>query len=415
MVVDTKLYDILGVKPEATDRELKKAFMLKARELHPDKNQDDPNATEKFQELNEAYEILKKPETREIYDKYGPEGLAEGGAGAGDFGDILSHLFGFGGGGRNARPRTRDIGIEVTASLEDLYNGREKHVKVTRHIICKSCNGNGTKDGKPAPKCDKCDGEGQVGVLRNLGGMAVQTVAECPECNGRGVLLTEDNKCKECNGDTIVEETKTLAVNIERGMEDGSRIVFEGASDEVPGADTGNLVVVVREKPHELFQRKHANLKVTKRINLTDALLGTHVTVPTLDGRTLVVDVPPVVQSGSVIAVEREGMPERGNAYSRGTLFVELEVVMPTREQVTPELEAALRAAVPPRDEAKKVDLDDDAVYTVTSRPAEENEFEATRRAGGEHRKEAYGSSDVDYEDDYDDEDGQGGPQCGSM
>ena len=149
MVVDTKLYDLLGVKPDCNERELKKAFMLKARELHPDKNRDDPNATEKFQQVNEAYEILKDPQKRQIYDQAGVDGLREGAGGMGGMDDILSHLFGMGGGfpghsyRQQRRARTQDIVHKVNVSLEDLYNGKEVTLRINREVLCPDCGGNG--------------------------------------------------------------------------------------------------------------------------------------------------------------------------------------------------------------------------------------------------------------------------------
>ena len=416
MVVDTKLYDILGVKPEATERELKKAFMLKARQLHPDKNKDDPNATEKFQELNEAYEVLKNPETREIYDKYGPEGLKEGAGADSSFGDILSHLFGFGDmGGQRRRPRTRDIRKEIPATLEELYNGAEKTIKVDRHVICPVCKGTGCKEGKHPEECKSCGGNGQVMAIQNVPGMGrVQTLTTCPECHGAGRKIKDEDKCEKCDGDTIVQETKDFVVHIERGMKNGSHIVFQGESDEVPDADPGDLIIIISEEPHPIFTRRNDDLLLEKEINLYEALYGAKFIVDTLDDRQLLVETKPgeILTPGIVKSIEREGMPTQANPYERGKLFIQFSVKFPKADQLNDELKGILAKICPPEPLPQHKEED---VYPVHMQNAELEEFTKNKSARAERRREAYASDgDDDYEPEYDDEeDGEGGAQAG--
>ena len=420
MVVDTKLYDILGCKPEATDRELKKAFMLKARQLHPDKNKDDPNATEKFQELNEAYEVLKNPETREIYDKYGPEGLKEGAGGDSSFADILSHLFNFdisGRGGPASRPRTRDIRKEIPATLEELYNGAEKKIKVDRHVICPVCKGSGCKEGKKPEECQTCKGKGQVLAVQNVPGMGrVQTVATCPDCHGAGQKIKEEDRCEKCGGDTIIQETKEFDVHIERGMKTGSRIVFQGESDEVPDADPGDLVIIISEEPHPVFKRRNDDLLLEKDINLYEALYGAKFIVDTLDDRQLLVETKPgeVLTPGIVKSIEREGMPTQANPYERGKLFIQFNVKFPKADQLNDELKQSLVKICPPEQLPKHNEED---IYPVHMQDAELEEFTKNKAAHSERRREAYasdGSDDYEPDDDDEDDDDDGeGAQAG--
>lgn len=409
MVVDTHLYDILGVSPDASDRDLKKAFMKKARETHPDKHKDDPDATEKFQQVNEAYDILKDPQKREIYDKYGAEGLRQSeNEGAGGFGDILSHLFGFSSGGAPQRRRTRDIVQEEECTLEELYNGAEKTVKVTRHVVCKKCNGKGTKDGKDPKQCEKCHGQGRVIVQYEQGGGIYQTISACPDCNGTGEIIDKENTCEECKGERLVKEEKEVQVHIERGAEEGEKIVFKGASDEVPDADTGDLVIIIVEKPHPLFTRKHNDLLITHEICLSEALFGARFPITHLDGRTLVVETNPkeVIEPGTVQMVEKEGMPIKNDSFNKGNLYIEYKVIFPKHEVLTHEFRHALCKIIPHKDMAKGIDLNSENVSKVVPVPAKIEDFENTKRTKEDRRHEAYRSDD-DMDDDEDEEGGE--------
>ena len=424
MVVDTKLYDILGVKPEATDRELKKAFMVKARELHPDKNKDDPNATEKFQELNEAYEVLKNPDTRKLYDEYGPEGLKEGAGMDSGFDDLLSHLFGFGSSGMSGesrRPKTRDIVREIPATLEELYNGAEKEITIERHVICPACKGTGCKEGKKPKECETCKGKGQVIGIQNVPGMGhVQTVQTCPKCHGACHTIADEDKCEKCDGETIVQEEKKFVCHIERGMEDGSHIVFTGESDEVPGADQGDVVIVVREESHPVFVRRHDDLLYKKEVNLYEALFGATFLIDTLDDRQLLVKTNPgeVLTPDVVKSIEREGMPTKENPYNRGKLFIQFTVKFPESAELTEDLKKALLAISPPQ---KLPAYKEEDVFPAHLQDADIDEFKKNRASHSTKRNEAYRSDDEQDqydEDEYmeggdysDEEGGNGGAQ----
>ena len=404
MVVDTKLYDLLGVSPDVSDRDLKKAYMIKARELHPDKNRDDPNATEKFQQVNEAYEILKDPERRQIYDKYGPEGLQQGGMGGG-MDDILSHLFGFdggffGGGGRRQqrRMRTQDIGHQIKVSLEDLYNGKEVTLKINRNVVCPDCKGSGCANGKKPVKCKDCDGRGQKVQVVRMGPMITQNVTTCPTCRGTGESIDPKDKCKKCNGEKVVNEKKLVTVHVEPGMQDGEKITFQGCSDEAPGAETGDLIVILQLKQHDRFQRRGDDLLMQKKITLTEALLGCRFPIKHLDGRVLIVESTPgqVIVPDSVKVIDREGMPVRSDVFNKGRLFIMFQVVFPKPSEITPELRETLMKVLPPPDECANIKEEDDNVYKVSMKDSDLKQFESAR-AKSERRREAYSSQD-DYE-----------------
>lgn len=402
MVADTKLYDLLGVSPTASDRDIKKAFMIKARELHPDKNRDDPHATEKFQAVNEAYEVLKDPQKRELYDKYGPDGLREGAGG--NMSDIFSHLFGFGGmggmgGGRQRRQRTRDTSFPLKVSLEDLYNGKEVTLKITRQVICQQCGGKGTASGKAPQKCSECDGRGQKVQVTQRGMMITQQVITCPKCHGSGEQISEKDACKKCKGNKVYDEEKRVTVHVERGMEDKEQIRFQGLSDEAPNADTGDLIIQLKLKPHDVFTRKYDNLLIKKKILLSEALLGTKFAVTHLDGRKLIIETPPgqIITPGAVKIVEREGMPKRGNQFERGNLYVVFEVVFPRPTQITPALRDALIAAMPPPNETAGIDLNDENVSQCKMKDSDIKQFEnSTSSYRQERSQEAYSTADDD-------------------
>jgi DnaJ-class molecular chaperone len=411
MVVDTKLYDLLGVAPDVSERDLKKAFMLKAKALHPDKNKDDPDATEKFQQVNEAYQVLSDPQRRQAYDRYGAEGLKSGGGGFED--DILSRIFGggfggfgsfFGGGGERGgrqqrRQRTQDIGHKLNVTLEDLYNGKEVTLKINREVICPDCEGNGCQKGKSPKKCSDCDGRGQKVQIMRMGPMITQQVTTCPTCRGVGESIDKKDQCQKCKGKKVIEEKKPIVVHIEPGMENGDRITFQGCADEAPGADPGDLVVLLQQKEHDHFLRKHDDLLMMKRIPLSAALLGAKFVLRHLDNRQLVVQSKPgeVIIPNSVKMIDHEGMPMRGNIYTKGRLFVKFDVVFPMSREITPALRDAIRKDLPPPDECAGVKMDDENVFPVSMKDSEIKQFE-NATSSRDRRREAYATGDDDEE-----------------
>ena len=406
MVVDTKLYDLLGVSPTASEKEIKKAFLIKAKELHPDKNRE-ADATAKFQACNEAYEILKDPSKREQYDRFGLDALKEG---MGDSADIFSKFFGGGfggfggfgggfGGQSRRRQRTENVEHQIKATLEDLYNGKEITLRITRQVICTDCKGTGCASGKAAKKCSDCGGRGQkVNVVR-MGPMITQQVGTCPSCKGTGEMVSGEDKCKKCKGNKVMDEKKNIVVHVERGMEDGDHLVFPGAADEAPGADSGDLIVIIRQSNHSTFIRKHNDLLIKKKITLTEALLGTKFPIKHLDDRILIIESKPgqVITPGAVKIVEREGMPIRSNSFERGNLYIQFEIEFPKQTQLTPQLREVLLSSIPIPDATKGINLDDENVYPSTMKESDMKQFENTKKSQQDNRREAYGE-DNDYE-----------------
>lgn len=400
MVVDTKLYDLLGVKPDASDSEIKKAYRIKARELHPDKNKDDPNATEKFQQVNEAYDILKDPDKRAAYDRYGPDSL-KGETGF-DGSSLFDHLFGgFGGFGfgdfgfgtkRSRAPtrnRTPDVKFQLNCTLEELYTGAQKKLRIHRYKTCESCNGSGCISGKSSITCSACKGTGVYIKTQKMGLMITQTQSECRKCGGTGQVIPNEDRCKLCKGEKVVECEEEIVVNVTPGMEDGEIITFIGQSDEFPGWDTGDLLVSIKQKPHDTFQRRGDHLLYTKTIELSDALAGLHFTVPTLDGRTLVVKYTDrVIKPGDAMAVDGEGMPVKEGGVKRGNLYVVFKVRFPEKDELPPDLLRAIRAHLP--GEAPVYDEDDPDTYVVELRPSSEREMHEKSQSQRRQRREAF-------------------------
>lgn len=359
MVRDTKFYDILGVSPNATDAEIKKAYRINALKYHPDKNQHNPEAAEKFKEVSSIYEVLSDSQKRQIYDQYGEEGLSGGAGGmGGDANDIFSQFFGgmggmggmgFGGGQPKQR-RSRDIVHALKATLKDLYVGKVSKLALTRTVLCKACGGKGGKDGA-VKTCPGCKGAGMKVVTRQMGPMVQRYQTVCPDCNGEGSIIDPKDRCKDCKGKKTLEERKILEVHIDKGMVNGQKITFSGEGDQGPDIVPGDVVFVVDEQPHPTFTRKGDDLHLTVKIDLLTALAGGKFTIEHLDGEILIVEIIPgeVISPGTVKVIEGKGMPQYRH-HNYGNMYVQFEVVFPVPDEfATPEKLAALETILPPR------------------------------------------------------------------
>jgi DnaJ-class molecular chaperone len=262
-----KYYDILGLQKEATTTDIKKAYRKMAVLYHPDKNPGNPEAEAKFKEITEAYEVLSDAKKKEIYDKYGEEGLKNGGFSARNASSIFEELFGggffggFGGGDPFGRggghshggpKRTQDIQFQLTCSLEDFYNGKTRKLKVSRNIVCDSCLGKGSEKDGAVSTCASCRGSGREMLTQRVGpGMIQQMMIQCRTCGGQGEQINEKDRCKKCKGKKTVPESKLLEVHIEKGMMPGQKVRFAGESDQEPGAEAGDIIVVLMPKSEE--------------------------------------------------------------------------------------------------------------------------------------------------------------------
>lgn len=353
MVVETKFYDILGVPPDATSDQLKKSYRKLALKFHPDKN---PEGGERFKEISQAYEVLSDEKKRKIYDQGGEQALKEGGAG-GEFHSPFDIFDMFFGGGRKRRPgekpRGRDIVHQLKVTLEELYNSSTRKLAVQRNIICETCNGIGGKEGS-VEKCKPCQGTGIVIKLRQIGpGMVQQIQQPCHECRQTGEKIKDKDKCKTCNGNKVVKEKKILECFVAKGMRDGQKITFPGESDQAPGTEPGDIVVVLDEQEHPVFVRDGINLQIKMKITLSEALCGFQRLVHTLDDRTLLVKSHPgqVIKPGEIKCIEGEGMPLKKHKGEKGSLIIKFDVEFPDDNWIGQDKLCSLEKYLPKREE----------------------------------------------------------------
>jgi molecular chaperone DnaJ len=337
-------YEVLGVARGATDQELKSAYRKLAHQYHPDKNQADPGAEEKFKEAAEAYAVLSDVDQRGRYDRFGHAGVSStaganwGAPGFGGIEDILGDLFGFGdvfGGGprgasrRSAQQRGADLRYDLEISLEQAAVGMTAQLRIPKLETCETCNGAGTAAGTRPETCQTCGGAGQVRFQQGFFSVA----RTCGNCRGTGQVIT--SPCKDCQGRGRVEREKEIEVKIPAGVETGSRLRLqrEGESGAYGGAP-GDLYVVIHVAEHDLFERQGNNLYASVPITFAQAALGSEIKVKTLSGEDNL-KVPAGTQTGTVFRVRGQGMPVLGGR-GRGDLFVSVSVVTPTmltREQ----------------------------------------------------------------------------------
>jgi molecular chaperone DnaJ len=332
-------YEVLGVDRGASETEIKRTFRALARELHPDVNTTDPDAEERFKEAAEAYEVLSDPERRRLYDAFGHDGLRTGGwspqsAGAGGFEDIFEAFFGRGdplfgelfGFGRAGPAAGGDIGADVEISLAEVVTGATRELSFEAVTTCDHCRGNGAEPGTPIRACDDCGGTGQVRhVTRTALGQLVRAGA-CPACGGDGRIAEQPGG--QCSGRGRVAGARTWDVDVPAGIESGQRIRISGAGHAgEAGGRSGDLYVRVTVADDERFRREGADLVSVADVLATAAMLGSRVTVPTLDGEQDV-EVPAGTQPGDHIALRGLGLPQlRGGR--RGDQHVFFNVVVP--------------------------------------------------------------------------------------
>jgi molecular chaperone DnaJ len=336
MTTQRDYYDVLGVSQDADERTIKKAFRSLARELHPDVS-DDPAAEERFRELAEAYEVLSKPETRELYDRYGHDGLRSGGyrPTAFDFGslsDLFSAFFGddlFTGLTRARRPgRGSDVVAEVEIELVDAARGVKRELALEVAVACSTCRGSGAAPGSVPQTCPRCNGAGRLQqISQSVFGQFVRAQV-CPGCNGGGTVVSEP--CQSCDGNGSVVERRTLEVSIPAGIHDGQRIRLSGEGHVgALGGPPGDLYVLVRVLPDPRFVRDGDDVVSSVDVTMTRAALGTTVTIPTLEG-DVELELDAGTQPGTVRVLRGKGMPVL-QGRGRGDHRVLVNVVVPHR------------------------------------------------------------------------------------
>lgn len=330
-------YDILGVSSTATADEIKRAYRQQAREHHPDVNGGSSEAEQRFKEINEAYEVLRDPEKREIYDRYGAEALKGPGTGSGpgyggDFGgfsDLFEAFFGSSGGyQRESGPkRGDDLRYDLTIDLEEAAMGGEKIIRVPHMLACKDCRGSGSEGGGKAEVCPVCRGSGQVQRSQNtiLGSFA--TIVTCAACRGEGHVVR--NPCKTCSGDGRVRSSDEITIEIPAGVDTGARMRVSGQGNVgMRGGPAGDLYVVFHVRQHPKFRRHGADLQMEAQIGVAPAALGTTLILDTLWGESEL-EIPPGTQPGQVFKLKDQGLPVLGHR-GNGDLYVLINVIIPT-------------------------------------------------------------------------------------
>ncbi len=332
-------YEILGVSRQCTEAELKVAFRRMAKKYHPDANRDDPEAEQKFKEIAEAYEVLKDPQKRAAYDRYGHAAFENGGGGGhdpfgGGFGpdfgasmaDIFEEMFGDFMGGRRGRAqatRGADLRYNLEITLPEACFGKTATIRLRTAVTCDACGGSGAAGGARPRTCPTCHGRGSVRA--QSGFFTVERT--CPSCHGQGEVISDP--CPKCSGSGRVARERTLQVKIPAGVEDGTRIRLAGEGEAgLRGGPAGDLYIFLSVKPHEFFQRDGADLFCRVPISMVRAALGGEIEVPTIEGKKARVAIPEGTQSGRQFRLKGMGMPVL-NSSRKGDMYIQVDVETP--------------------------------------------------------------------------------------
>lgn len=343
-------YEILGVAKGASADEIKKAYRKVAMQYHPDRNPGDKESEEKFKEAAEAYDYLSNPDKKAQYDRFGHAAQGAGGRGGyggqggmnmddifSNFGDVFGDdMFGSffgggrqggGGGGRRQGTRGANLRIKLKMDFGEIANGANKKIKVKKHVACTTCSGSGAKDKGSIQTCSGCGGSGQVRRVTNTFLGQMQTVTTCPSCNGEGSTITQ--KCGSCKGEGRVYGEETLSLDIPAGVQDGMQLSMsaKGNAGERSGPP-GDLLILIEEEKHEELIRRDLDVIYLLHVSFPDAVLGTNVEVPTIDGKAKI-KIPAGTQSGKIFRLKGKGFPSF-QSYEKGDELVEVNVWSPT-------------------------------------------------------------------------------------
>lgn len=342
-------YEVLGVSKGASQDEIKKAYRKVAMQYHPDRNPGSKEAEDKFKEAAEAYEVLSDPDKRAQYDRFGHAGLgSQAGFGTGgasgmrmedifsNFGDIFGDdLFGsfFGGGAAQGRGQRHSRGIrgsnlrvKIQLTYEEIAKGTTKKIKVKKYVTCPQCGGLGAKDKNSVQTCNTCGGSGQVRKISQTFLGQMQTVATCPSCQGEGTIVTAN--CSQCQGQGRVYSEETVSIDIPAGVQEGMQLSMSGKGNAGErGGPAGDLIILIEEDPHAQLHRDGLNVAYDLYISIPDAVFGTQVEVPTIDGKAKI-KIPPGTQSGKIFRLRGKGFPAV-QGYDRGDQLIHVNVWTP--------------------------------------------------------------------------------------
>ncbi len=339
-------YAILGVSRDASQSDIKKAYRKLAIKYHPDKNPDDPEAESKFKEAAEAYEVLGDEDKRSNYDRYGhSEGAASGGFGGAQgmsmedifeqFGDIFGgggrgdpfdSFFGGGRSGGFRKEKGSDLRVRLTLSLKEMAQGVKKTIKVRRYVGCEACDGSGAEEGSKKSTCTTCMGQGQVKQVTNTFLGQMYTATTCPTCHGEGKII--EKKCKQCGGDGRNSKDDEIEVDIPAGVREGVQLTVNGRGNAArKGGIPGDLLIEVEEEKDDHLQREGDNLIYDLQISFIDAVLGTELEVPTVDGKAKIT-IPAGTQGGKIFRLRNKGLPSLQGA-GTGDQLIHVNIFVP--------------------------------------------------------------------------------------
>ena len=340
-------YEILGVAKSSGADEIKKAYRKVAMQFHPDRNPGDKTAEEKFKEAAEAYEVLSDQDKRAQYDRFGHAGVSGNGRGFGgggnmnmddifsQFGDIFGEdVFGsfFGGsrggrsGGRARGSRGSNLRIKLKMTYEEIAKGANKTVKVKKYVQCTTCTGSGAKDKGSVQNCGSCGGSGQVRKVTNTFLGQMQTVTTCPTCNGEGTVIT--SKCASCKGEGRVYAEETVSIDIPAGVQEGMQLSLNSKGNAGErGGQSGDLIVLIEEEQHPQLQRDGLNVVYDLHISFPEAVFGTNLEVPTIDGKAKI-KIPAGTQGGKIFRLKGKGFPAI-NSYEKGDQLIHVNIWTP--------------------------------------------------------------------------------------
>jgi molecular chaperone DnaJ len=337
MSLDIDYYELLEVERTADEKTLKTAYRRLAMECHPDRNPGDAAAEAKFKAISQAYDVLKDPQKRAAYDRFGKAAFENGGMGGGgqrggagfsDFSDIFESFFGdaFGGGGRQRGPvRGADLRYDLEISLDEAYHGKSTELKIDVAEHCGDCTGTGAQPGTGSRRCNLCGGHGKVRAQQGF--FVVERT--CPTCHGRGEVI--ESPCRKCGGDGRVEARKAIQVDIPPGVDEGTRIRVAGKGEAGPnGASAGDLYIFIHVSRHKMFERDGTTLFCRAPISFTTAALGGEIIIPGLDGAKHVITIPEGIQSGKQLRQRGAGMPVL-QGRGKGDLVVQIDVETPSK------------------------------------------------------------------------------------